>query len=536
MKRTPWLALILLLGACLRLINLGGNPPALYWDEASLGYNAFSIMTKGMDEHGVAWPVTHFLAYGDAKPPGYIYATAVAMAIFGVKEFAIRLPSALAGCMAIWLTYFLASELFNQKIWYKKRRVISLAAALFMAISPWHIHMSRAAFEANLALTLFLLGLWAFFKANQRPIWYLVSALSWVATWYTFNAYRLFLPPLLVILGIWHLRTLSAKHSRYWVLGAMVVALLITAPLIPFVLSDQAKLRFEEVTIFKNLDPIVDANTRIELNNDSLWAKVIHNRRVLFVFEFLHRYFDHFTFDFLFVSGDVNPRLGVRDMGVLYWIDGILMLIGSYGLAKKDRRLGWFLASWLTFAIVPAAVARETPHALRILQVLPLPQLVAAVGLCLLLDKKPQARWLVVPVYLISLAYFLNLYFVHYPRQWADSWQYGYKQLVKSVNTVLDQYDRVYITASLGRPHTYFLLYSQYDPEKYVAIREAGGDAFGFTETYAFDKYYFGDAPAEKPAGERWLYVSAGDAKVPKENVREVITNPQDKQVFIIHE
>src|SRR5690606_22776989 len=101
------LAGIILLALILRFFNLSTNPPALYWDEANIDYNAYSILKAGIDEHGVKFPITHFLAYGDAKPPLYIYAVSLSMAIFGVNEFSVRLPSALAGTLAIPIVFAL---------------------------------------------------------------------------------------------------------------------------------------------------------------------------------------------------------------------------------------------------------------------------------------------------------------------------------------------------------------------------------------------------------------------------------------------
>jgi hypothetical protein len=40
----------------------------LTWDEASLGYNAWSIALTGRDEHAKFLPYDAFAAFGDYKP------------------------------------------------------------------------------------------------------------------------------------------------------------------------------------------------------------------------------------------------------------------------------------------------------------------------------------------------------------------------------------------------------------------------------------------------------------------------------------
>src|SRR3989344_7181611 len=129
-----WLIPILLLAAFLRFYKLGQVPSGFVNDEAAFGYNAYSLLKTGRDEFDESWPVI-FHSFGEGKLPAYIYLTIPSVAAFGLTEFAVRLPSALFGV----LTVLVVSR------W-------SLLAALVLATLPWHIHFSRAAFEANVAL------------------------------------------------------------------------------------------------------------------------------------------------------------------------------------------------------------------------------------------------------------------------------------------------------------------------------------------------------------------------------------------------
>src|SRR3989344_1327591 len=114
-KEIITLLAIIILAVVLRFYKLGTTPPSLYWDEVSLGYNAYSILKTGFDEHHHFLPLTNFAAFGDYKPPGYIYATVPSIALFGLNEFAVRFPSALAGTLTVLVTYFLVVELFEKK-------------------------------------------------------------------------------------------------------------------------------------------------------------------------------------------------------------------------------------------------------------------------------------------------------------------------------------------------------------------------------------------------------------------------------------
>ena len=161
MKNNFLLFFILLFFLITRLYQIESVPASLYWDEASLGYNAYAILTTGHDEHGERFPITRFIAFGDYKPPGYIYAAVPAIFLFGLTEFAVRFPSAVSGILMVVLTYVLVLKLFsNQKA--------ALLSSLLLAISPWSLQLSRAAFEAHLAAMLNLAGITSFVYCRKK--------------------------------------------------------------------------------------------------------------------------------------------------------------------------------------------------------------------------------------------------------------------------------------------------------------------------------------------------------------------------------
>jgi len=522
--------LVTLLAAVLRLFLLSSNPPSLYWDELSLGYNAFSILTHGTDEHGVSFPLTHFLAFGDAKPPLYIYATSLSMAFFGINDFAVRFPSALAGILAIPLTYLLANLLFAK---HPQQRAISLTSAFLLTISPWHLQMSRAAFEANLALTLFFAGFVAFLAGLRRPKWWFISAICFSFTLYTFNAYRIFLPLFLVILAIFHFRHLIRHKSH--ALMSVLTAVVILLPLIQFIVSPQAQLRFQEVSIFNDLDPVVEANLRQELNNHSLLSKVLFNRRLLYAGEFLRHSADHLRPDFLFFYGDDNPRLSVRDIGQMYLIELPLVLLGLFLAFRRDTKLGWFLVIWALLSFIPAGIARETPHALRILQILPVPYFLVALGLVNLSSIK-TIKFLLAGLFAFALISYLDIYYLHAPSHWSPSWQYAYKPLFSTLKPIYSNYDRVYISDKLGRAYIATLYYLRIPVDEYLSDRDSGQDEFGFTFTHRFGQFYFIDPPSELPQGQTWLIVTTPSQLPSDVTPLSTITNLSGQETFVLYE
>ena len=111
-KKIIVLAIILLVAATLRFYKLGAVPTSLNADEAAIGYNAFSILKTGKDEYGKKFPLL-FQSFDDFKMPVYIYLSVPGIAVFGLNDFSVRLPSALLGILTVGVTCFLVVALFS---------------------------------------------------------------------------------------------------------------------------------------------------------------------------------------------------------------------------------------------------------------------------------------------------------------------------------------------------------------------------------------------------------------------------------------
>ena len=106
--------LIVFLAFFSRFVGLSGLPPALNRDEAGIGYNAYSLIQTGRDEHGQRLPLA-FQSIGDYKMPLYIYAATIPVSLFGLNDFSIRFWSALAGVVSVITVYYLVRELFHSR-------------------------------------------------------------------------------------------------------------------------------------------------------------------------------------------------------------------------------------------------------------------------------------------------------------------------------------------------------------------------------------------------------------------------------------
>src|SRR5258706_8007267 len=344
MKQKIILLLIIAIAIFLRFFQLNVNPPSLTWDETAWGYNAYALGIDGKDEFGRFLPHDYLESFGDFKPPMYAYLDIIPVKIFGLNTFSVRFPSAFFGVATVLMTYFLTKSIFYNS---KNKKYYALAASLFLAVSPWHIMLSRAAFEANIATFFIVTGVFFFLNAmqsikNKQVFWYLVlSFLSLVASVYTFNTSRVVAPLLaLALITIFHKKILKVK--KQFIL-ASIVGFLFLLPTIPFLLSPQARLRFQEVNIFSDSSVIKTSNQEIANDRNTWWSKVIHNRRFAYSVEFLKHYFDNLSPDFLFIKGDGNPKFSTQDVGEMYLWDLPFFVAGIIFLFRKKEGYWWII-------------------------------------------------------------------------------------------------------------------------------------------------------------------------------------------------
>jgi len=512
MRRIPYgflLVAVILLGFFLRVYRADAVPPSLSWDETSIGYNAYSILKTGRDEHQRFLPLDTFVAFGDYKPPLAIYVTVPFVALFGLTEQAVRLPSVIAGTLTMLMTYFLVFELFSYETRSPKHEALAILSAFLLAISPWHIQLSRAGFEANIATFLVTTGAWLILRSRTHPRLIPFALLPFVFAVYTFNSSRYFVPLLTIALYVYARKYFRRNIKK--VLIGMVIAGIALLPILGHLLSPEARLRFQEVNIFTDPSIVDTANARILAEGNAWWARILHNRRIGYVRSYLIHYFDNLQPWFLFIRGDGNPKFSLQDVGELYLADLPFIILGVLTMFRNERKNAWLLSFWLLTSIVPAAMARETPHALRIENSIPTWQIFAAYGLVTFVHHIKTKRTtlfasLVAVAYLGNCAFFLHNYFNHYPREYSGEWQYGYREAIRFVSGIKNNYDRVVLTESIGRPYIYVLFYERYDLVRFWQTKDASFDDAGFYNVYGFDTYRFVRENIPEEAG-RTLYV-----------------------------
>ena len=115
MTKTKFILLFLIIigiASFLRLYQLGALPNSYTPDEVAQGYTAYSILKTGQDEWG-NHDLFNLRSFGDYKPPLQTFLMIPAIKLFGLTLFAIRLPNALFGILAVIFTIIFSYQIFD---------------------------------------------------------------------------------------------------------------------------------------------------------------------------------------------------------------------------------------------------------------------------------------------------------------------------------------------------------------------------------------------------------------------------------------
>lgn len=503
MKRQHiFLGLIVLFFLFTRLYKITQIPASVYWDEASIGYNAYCLGLDGKDEWGNFLPL-HFRAFGEFKLPVYIYSTALSEKIFGPGIFAVRLPSVFFSTISLVLVYLIAKKLFGEKA--------GLFSALFFAVAPWNFIFSRTGYEVSSGLMFFLCGIYLFIVSEKKPSFFLLSVASFIASFYSYNSFRIVSPLFTAIFGIIFLlrngENINLKTKiLYLACGATVFALSLV-PVYRLYKFDAGASRIYQVR--------------------AGWSTVIKN------------YFSHYSPDFLFLKGDANLRSNNPGFGELYVASIPFLFLGVYVIVRKKPAFWWLPLLGILVGPIPAAITKESPHALRAIAMFPFFAIVAGVGMSkfvgLFKKEKLLVVFIVVAVFLFSFESYFTDFLTKYPKNSARDWQYGYEKIFENYSASFDKYQKIIISDEYAQPYIFALFYQKINPTEFRKTATYNPvDNWGFSTIKSFDNFIFKKITAEDLQKDTLVFATNMD-KIENVEPGGKILNPDGSTSFWVY-
>lgn len=469
---TVILLISLFLGAFFRFYMLGNSPVGFYIDEASIGYNAYSVLKTGKDEFGKSFPVM-FRSFSTFQSPVYTYLTIPSIATFGLSPFSVRFPSALFGFLTIPLLYLLLKKLLSPAINDLRSVIYYLPSisALFLAISPWHILYSRTAYEANIALFFLLLGFLLLIKALEKPWIFIFSALFLLISAIAYRAEILLVPVVFLVFIVTNFQVLKTKKKQFIlpIISSFLVGIIILFPTLKIIQTPGFKARTSALSIFSNVHEFPWGKVK----EVGTLQSIVNNRTLITFREFSSLYSSYFSPRYLFSLGDSGPRKPYSDLGTFFVWQFPLYLLGLYYLIKEkgQKNFKLFVFTLLLASPIPAALTRDPYSTLRSLpMVIPL-TIIMSFGLVKLLEfSLPLFNKIKYPTFCILIIFsILKLFisvFYHHDYYRSASWSYGWQQAVDIVGGLNPKLP-IIVDSVRGHPYIELLFFLKFNPTAY---------------------------------------------------------------------
>lgn len=501
------LLLVIGFGAFLRFFHLSISPPSLNWDEAALGYNAYSLMQTGKDEYGKYFPVfTRSFDEYKAAIPAYMMIPAIK--IFGLNEVGVRFTTALLGTILILVIYSLTQIAF-------KREWASLAAAWVYAIEPWAVHFSRTNHEAMAALFFLLLGLALFLRFRQTKRFLSMSLILFLLSMYTYNSNKIIVPVFLALLYVINRKFIQSKHLLLAILAIFLI------PFSILTLKGEAFARSQSTNIF------------------ILWGsghKSVPESVFYFGWDVIARYFSYASPYNLFVREPYEPVLVIpynsmfHPFEFVFWCIGLIYLVKNY---RKNKEL----ALLAVITPIPAMLTWSWFQPGRGITLFAIYSICIGWGIYVVSSKLPKIGKLLFGLFIVlfgisSAVYLLDSILVQLPYRDAGNWQPGFRETVPAVYELSKDYDQVIVDTPQAEPYIFYLFYSQYLPDKY--LRELDFGKIGKPRKYMdFGKFHFREIYWPKDRSlPRTLFVGT-DYDLP---VNDIANTPNAKILSIIND
>lgn len=484
LKKSGWLQkpyqkyflVIVLLAVALRLFLIGNVPgnTAINQDEAYAGYDAWSLLHYGMDSWGYHMPV-YMTTWGSGMSALQTYLMIPFVAVLGLTPLAIRLPQAIWGILSVLAAYCLGNEIRGKKF--------ALTLMAFLAIVPWHVMISRWAYDCNYLPGCLLFAMLFLVKGSRKPYYLLLSAFFFGLSLYAYAASWI-VAPFLILFSVLILQKRNYLGHTWELWVFFLIILVMAIPLVLFVLVNMGYIP-EIRTPFLSIPKMPTFRSGDYTLSPKECIQDLYNTLLMLIRQ------------------EDSRRLNtIPDLGIYYKISIIPFGIGIIRFCyerfgKKNKEWGFdslFLLQLLLGLALGALLKEPLIHRINIIH-FPIIYFIA-VGIYTLIEYYGRpGKYGATIVYGIALIMFCMNYFVSYDNVIAGINHDGIKQAVEFIDET--PHDTVYVLGS-GRVtdinFIHFVFWERIPTDTFVRTMQRQKNRVRF-QGYEFDFSDYHDAP-----------------------------------------
>jgi len=367
--RTNWVTIallgILLLAFFLRVYRIDSIPSDPESDHVEASKDVWDIL---QGQYRIFFP------RNTGREPTQFYLTALLSKVLGYGWLTLRLTMALVGVFNVMTMYFLGKELLDRRL--------GLIAAFFVAISYWHVILSRIGLRIVLAPLWTAALLYALLRAlrTRRRNDYLLAGACLGAGLFGYYAFRM-VPVLVIVFCLVKLLIDRGPGFRFGQFAFNVTLLVLTSalvflPMLRYMYDDPKTYWYRALTRTTSLE--------VSTQSDSVKVFADNVKRTLLMFNY---------------EGDDAWPESVPTRPALDYVSGGLFVLGAayvlYLLLAKRNPLAVYLIWAMFILLLPCTLSiafpNEVPSNLRASAVIPVVLLLVSLPVYLVARQVVQA-------------------------------------------------------------------------------------------------------------------------------------------------
>jgi hypothetical protein len=460
-------------GSAARIFDFGSSPPGLNQDEASIGYEAWSLLHYGIDRNGVSWPV-HLIAYGGGGSNASYAYLAIPFVAFGLSPLTVRLPMLVSALASLPLIWIVARRLFDENA--------AWAATAVVALSPWHIMLSRWALDCNVLPFLFLCGLALLItstNATHKTLWLVLTGAMFGISIYSYGTAYLTVP--LFVFGSLVICVLGGILTKRQALVGAASLSIAAIPIALFVLVNVFRILPWGTIVLGGITvpslPKQQSHFDVMLGGDPL----VNVRHFL---QLLATQSDGTTYN-------VTDPYGILYSSVFLALAiGLVVAIPILVARRRWPLTTLFISLWV-IACIPTGIVQE-PNINRIN--LLLMGLVFASGLALAaIDKWMRGSLLIGLLSMLALfGFFVHDYFSKQVDEIGIAFFRGLVPALEYAQDSTTPDGRICVSGQVNMPYVYALFTEPGDPHEYLPTVQYVGSNMEFRQVASYGRYTFG--------------------------------------------
>lgn len=476
-RKKSFILAIVILAAVSRVILLHQCPSGIHADEAFSGYEAWSLLHYGTDSAGYENPV-YLTVWGGGMSVMNSLLMIPGIALFGLDAITVKIPAIALGILSVFVFYLLLEKVSDEKT--------ALWGSFLLAVSPWHIMISRYGMDANLcpafvlvAMYLTVLGI----EDNRRLKW---AAAAWGIALYSYVVLWIFEPIFLLLLFLYCVKYKKITDYRQ-VFVAVIVLTVIATPLFLFIGANMGI--FPEIRTSVISIPVLPGFRSGELG---IGGYLLNIKRIVRCFV---------------LQSDGYPWNSIPGFGVYYIFSTPISAIGLIIVVKKaiknirEKKFGFemILLIWLVSGVIMAFTQTTGTNLTRINPMNPAMFILVVTGIRWIAGKIrfQRTQTVLAGIYAVSFICFMIYYFTGYSDTVAQRQLAGaeealeYAEKLRNTDTGEGYEGKIYISGPLR--HSQVLFYMQIPTPDYIESVEQSLTANGRFHVDGFGHYEWGE-------------------------------------------